>query len=318
MNKTILILGACGQIGTELTLALREKYGNDSIVATDIRQPEHSELLKGPFEVVDAGSASALRTVCEKHNIHTVYHLVAMLSATGEKFPMKAWDLNMQSLLHTLELAKEGVIKKLFWPSSIAVFGPTTPKRNTPQQTIMEPSTVYGISKLAGERWCEYYHAKYGVDVRSIRYPGLISWKNQPGGGTTDYAVEIYYKALEEGKYTSFLSAQRTLPMMYMEDAIRATIELTEAPKKQVKIRNSYNLAGISFDPLTIAASIQKKIPAFECDFTPDFREEIAASWPESIDDSAAQEDWGWSMEYDLDGMTAAMLTNLKTKLGLQ
>ena len=318
MNKTILILGACGQIGTELTLALREKYGNDSIVATDIRQPEHSELLKGPFEVVDAGNASALRTVCEKHNIHTVYHLVAMLSATGEKFPMKAWDLNMQSLLHTLELAKEGVIKKLFWPSSIAVFGPTTPKRNTPQQTIMEPSTVYGISKLAGERWCEYYHAKYGVDVRSIRYPGLISWKNQPGGGTTDYAVEIYYKALEEGKYTSFLSAQRTLPMMYMEDAIRATIELTEAPKKQVKIRNSYNLAGISFDPLTIAASIQKKIPAFECDFTPDFREEIAASWPESIDDSAAQEDWGWSMEYDLDGMTAAMLTNLKTKLGLQ
>ena len=318
MNKTILILGACGQIGTELTLALREKYGNDSIVATDIRQPEHSELLKGPFEVVDAGSASALRTVCEKHNIHTVYHLVAMLSATGEKFPMKAWDLNMQSLLHTLELAKEGVIKKLFWPSSIAVFGPTTPKRNTPQQTIMEPSTVYGISKLAGERWCEYYHAKYGVDVRSIRYPGLISWKSQPGGGTTDYAVEIYYKALEEGKYTSFLSAQRTLPMMYMDDAIRATIELTEAPKKQVKIRNSYNLAGISFDPLTIAASIQKKIPAFECDFTPDFREEIAASWPESIDDSAAQEDWGWSMEYDLDGMTEAMLTNLKTKLGLQ
>lgn len=317
MNKTILILGACGQIGTELTLALREKYGNDSIVATDIRQPEHSELLKGPFEVVDAGSASALRTVCEKHNIHTVYHLVAMLSATGEKFPMKAWDLNMQSLLHTLELAKDGVIKKLFWPSSIAVFGPTTPKRNTPQQTIMEPSTVYGISKLAGERWCEYYHAKYGVDVRSIRYPGLISWKSQPGGGTTDYAVEIYYKALEEGKYTSFLSAQRTLPMMYMDDAIRATIELTEAPKEQVKIRNSYNLAGISFDPLTIAASIQKKIPAFECDFTPDFREEIAASWPESIDDSAAQDHWDWSMEYDLDGMTEAMLTNLKTKLDL-
>lgn len=317
MNKTILILGACGQIGTELTLALREKYGNDSIVATDIRQPEHSELLKGPFEVVDAGSASALRTVCEKYNIHTVYHLVAMLSATGEKFPMKAWDLNMQSLLHTLELAKEGIIKKLFWPSSIAVFGPTTPKRNTPQQTIMEPSTVYGISKLAGERWCEYYHAKYGVDVRSIRYPGLISWKSQPGGGTTDYAVEIYYKALEEGKYTSFLSAHRTLPMMYMDDAIRATIELTEAPKEQVKIRSSYNLAGISFDPTTIAASIRKKIPAFECDFIPDFREEIAASWPESIDDSAAQDHWGWSMEYDLEGMTEAMLTNLKTKLDL-
>ena len=317
MNKTILILGACGQIGTELTLALRQKYGNDSVVASDIRQPEHSELLNGPFEVLDASSASALRSVCEKHKIHTVYHLVAMLSATGEKFPMKAWDLNMQSLLHVLELAREKVIQKLFWPSSIAVFGPTTPKQNTPQQTVMEPSTVYGISKLAGERWCEYYFNKYGVDVRSIRYPGLISWKSQPGGGTTDYAVEIYYKALEEGRYTSFLSAHRALPMMYMEDAIRATIELTEAPAEQVKVRNSYNLAGISFDPTTIAASIEKKISRFECYCVPDFREEIAASWPESIDDSAAQEDWGWSMEYDLDGMTDAMLRNLRTKLGL-
>lgn len=317
MNKTILILGACGQIGTELTLALRQKYGNDSVVASDIRQPEHSELLNGPFEVLDASSASALRSVCEKHKIHTVYHLVAMLSATGEKFPMKAWDLNMQSLLHVLELAREKVIQKLFWPSSIAVFGPTTPKQNTPQQTVMEPSTVYGISKLAGERWCEYYFNKYGVDVRSIRYPGLISWKSQPGGGTTDYAVEIYYKALEEGRYTSFLSAHRSLPMMYMEDAIRATIELTEAPAEQVKVRNSYNLAGISFDPTTIAASIEKKISGFECYCVPDFREEIAASWPESIDDSAAQEDWGWSMEYDLDGMTDAMLRNLRTKLGL-
>ena len=318
MNKTILILGACGQIGTELTLALRQKYGNDSVVASDIRQPEDSELLNGPFEVLDAGSASALRLVCEKHEIHTVYHLVAMLSATGEKFPMKAWDLNMQSLLHALELAREKVIQKLFWPSSIAVFGSTTPKQNTPQQTVMEPSTVYGISKLAGERWCEYYFNKYGVDVRSIRYPGLISWKSQPGGGTTDYAVEIYYKALEEGRYTSFLSAHRALPMMYMDDAIRATIELTEAPKEKVKIRSSYNLAGISFDPTTIAASIEKIIPGFECDCAPDFREEIAASWPESIDDSTAQEDWGWSMDYDLDGMTAAMLTNLKKKLGLQ
>ena len=277
MNKTILILGACGQIGTELTLALRQKYGNDSVVASDIRQPEHSELLNGPFEVLDASSASALRLVCEKHEIHTVYHLVAMLSATGEKFPMKAWDLNMQSLLHVLELAREKVIQKLFWPSSIAVFGPTTPKQNTPQQTVMEPSTVYGISKLAGERWCEYYFNKYGVDVRSIRYPGLISWKSQPGGGTTDYAVEIYYKALEEGRYTSFLSAHRALPMMYMDDAIRATIELTEAPKEKVKIRSSYNLAGISFDPTTIAASIEKKIPGFECDCAPDFREEICS-----------------------------------------
>ena len=317
MNKTILILGACGQIGTELTLALRQKYGNESVVASDIRRSDLAELQDGPFEILDASDADALRAVCEQYKIHTVYHLVAMLSATGEKFPMKAWDLNMQSLLHVLELAREGVIQKIFWPSSIAVFGPTTPKDHTPQQTIMEPSTVYGISKLAGERWCEYYFNKYGVDVRSIRYPGLISWKSQPCGGTTDYAVEIYYKALEEGRYTSFLSEHRALPMMYMDDAIRATIELTEAPAEQVKVRNSYNLAGISFDPVTIAASIAGHIEGFEMDCEPDFRENIAASWPASIDDSAAQADWNWTPEYDLEAMTAAMLGNLKVKLGL-
>ena len=315
MKKTTLILGACGQIGTELTLTLREKYGNDAVVATDIKESALAELKNGPFEILDASDAARLRAVCEKYNVGTVYHLVAMLSATGEKFPMKAWDLNMQSLLHALELAKEKVIDKIFWPSSIAVFGPTTPKKNTPQQTIMEPSTVYGISKLAGERWCEYYYNKYGVDVRSIRYPGLISWKSQPGGGTTDYAVEIYYKALEEGKYTSFLSEHRALPMMYMEDAIRATIELTEAPAGKVKVRSSYNLAGISFDPATIGASIQKVMPEFELDFAPDFREEIAASWPESIDDTAAQADWNWTPKYDLDTMTESMLSNLKAKL---
>ena len=317
MSGTILILGACGQIGTELTLALRDKYGTDQIVASDIRRSDLAELQDGPFEILDASDADALRAVCEQYNVHTVYHLVAMLSATGEKFPMKAWDLNMQSLLHVLELAREGVIQKIFWPSSIAVFGPTTPKEHTPQQTIMEPSTVYGISKLAGERWCEYYFNKYGVDVRSIRYPGLISWKSQPGGGTTDYAVEIYYKALEEGRYTSFLSEHRALPMMYMDDAIRATIELTEAPAEQVKVRNSYNLAGISFDPVTIAASIAGHIEGFEMDCVPDFRENIAASWPASIDDSAAQADWNWTLEYDLEAMTAAMLGNLKVKLGL-
>ena len=317
MNKTILILGACGQIGTELTLALRQKYGNESVVASDIRRSDLAELQDGPFEILDASDADALRAVCEQYKIHTIYHLVAMLSATGEKFPMKAWDLNMQSLLHVLELAREGVIQKIFWPSSIAVFGPTTPKDHTPQQTIMEPSTVYGISKLAGERWCEYYFNKYGVDVRSIRYPGLISWKSQPGGGTTDYAVEIYYKASEEGRYTSFLSEHRALPMMYMDDAIRATIELTEAPAELVKVRNSYNLAGISFDPVTIAASIAGHIEGFEMDCVPDFRENIAASWPASIDDSAAQADWNWTPEYDLEAMTAAMLGNLKVKLGL-
>lgn len=317
MSGTILILGACGQIGTELTLALRDKYGTDKIVASDIRRSDLAELQDGPFEILDASDADAIRAVCEQYKVHTVYHLVAMLSATGEKFPMKAWDLNMQSLLHVLELAREGVIQKIFWPSSIAVFGPTTPKEHTPQQTVMEPSTVYGISKLAGERWCEYYFNKYGVDVRSIRYPGLISWKSQPGGGTTDYAVEIYYKALEEGRYTSFLSEHRALPMMYMDDAIRATIELTEAPAEQVKVRNSYNLAGISFDPVTIAASIAGHIEGFEMDCVPDFRENIAASWPASIDDSAAQADWNWTPEYDLEAMTAAMLGNLKVKLGL-
>ena len=317
MSGTILILGACGQIGTELTLALRDKYGTDQIVASDIRRSDLAELQDGPFEILDASEADALRAVCEQYKVHTVYHLVAMLSATGEKFPMKAWDLNMQSLLHVLELAREGVIQKIFWPSSIAVFGPTTPKEHTPQQTVMEPSTVYGISKLAGERWCEYYFNKYSVDVRSIRYPGLISWKSQPGGGTTDYAVEIYYKALIEGRYTSFLSEHRALPMMYMDDAIRATIELTEAPAEQVKVRNSYNLAGISFDPVTIAASIAGHIEGFEMDCVPDFRENIAASWPASIDDSAAQADWNWQAEYDLEAMTAAMLGNLKVKLGL-
>ena len=315
MKRTTLVLGACGQIGSELTLALRAAFGEDAVVASDIKEPTLLELKNGPFEFLDASDGEGLRAICEKYHVGTVYHLVAMLSATGEKFPMKAWDLNMQSLLHTLELAKEKVIDKIFWPSSIAVFGPTTPKQNTPQQTIMEPSTVYGISKLAGERWCEYYFNKYGVDVRSIRYPGLISWKSQPGGGTTDYAVEIYYKALEEGKYTSFLSEHRALPMMYMEDAIRATIELTEAPADKVKIRSSYNLAGISFDPATIGASIQKVMPEFEMDFAPDFREEIAASWPESIDDTAAQADWNWTPKYDLDSMTEAMLSNLKAKL---
>lgn len=317
MTGTILIMGACGQIGTELTLALRKKYGTEAVVATDIRPSNVEAINDGPFEILDASDADRLRSLCGKYHVHTVYHLVAMLSATGEKFPMKAWDLNMVSLLNVLELAKEGLIQKIFWPSSIAVFGPTTPKVNTPQQTIAEPSTVYGISKLAGERWCEYYFNKYGVDVRSIRYPGLISWKSAPGGGTTDYAVEIYYKALEEGKYTSFLSEHRALPMMYMDDAIRATIQLMDAPAENIKVRSSYNLAGISFDPVTIAASIQKQLPEFTMDCAPDFREEIAASWPESIDDSAAQSDWNWTPEYDLDSMTEAMLHHLKIKLKL-
>ncbi|MEC8457876.1 MAG: NAD-dependent epimerase/dehydratase family protein [Bacteroidota bacterium] len=317
MKRTTLVLGACGQIGTELTLNLREKYGKDAVLATDIKEPSLIELKEGPFEILDVSDTNSLREICEKHNVDTVYHLVAMLSAKGEKFPMKAWDLNMKSLLNLLELAKGKVIEKIFWPSSIAVFGPTTPKQNTPQQTVMEPSTVYGISKLAGERWCEYYFNKYNIDVRSIRYPGLISWKSQPGGGTTDYAVEIYYKALEEGKYTSYLSKYRTLPMMYMEDAVRATIELTNAPSENLKIRSSYNLAGMSFNPSNIGASIKNILPEFKLNFNPDYREEIAASWPESIDDSAARLDWGWTPKYDLETMTEAMLKNLRTKLQL-
>ncbi len=317
MKRTTLVLGACGQIGTELTLNLREKYGKDTVLATDIMEPSLIELKEGPFEILDVSDTNSLREICEKYNVNTVYHLVAMLSAKGEKFPMEAWDLNMRSLLNLLELAKGKVIEKIFWPSSIAVFGPTTPKQNTPQQTVMEPSTVYGISKLAGERWCEYYFNKYNIDVRSIRYPGLISWKSQPGGGTTDYAVEIYYKALEEGKYTSYISKYRTLPMMYIEDAVRATIELTNAPSENLKIRSSYNLAGMSFDPSTIGASIKNILPEFKLNFNPDYREEIAASWPESIDDSAARLDWGWTPKYDLKTMTEVMLKNLRTKLQL-
>src|SRR6056300_419786 len=311
MNKTILILGACGQIGTELTLALRQKYGNDHVVASDIRQPEHSELLNGPFEVLDASSASALRSVCEKHEIHTVYHLVAMLSATGEKFPMKAWDLNMQSLLHVLELAREKVIQKLFWPSSIAVFGPTTPKQNTPQQTVMEPSTVYGISKLAGERWCEYYFNKYGVDVRSLRYPGLISWKSQPGGGTTDYAVEIYYKAIENGSYESFLAPQTTLPMMYMEDAIRATLSIMDFESTSLKKGIAYNISAMSFNPQELGQEIVKQLPGFTLSYAPDFRQAIADSWPDSISDLEAQNDWHWMPHFNMEKMVQDMLQHL-------
>nr|5Z75_A Chain A, Artificial L-threonine 3-dehydrogenase [synthetic construct]5Z75_B Chain B, Artificial L-threonine 3-dehydrogenase [synthetic construct]5Z75_C Chain C, Artificial L-threonine 3-dehydrogenase [synthetic construct]5Z75_D Chain D, Artificial L-threonine 3-dehydrogenase [synthetic construct] len=304
----ILVIGACGQIGTELTVALREIYGNENVVASDIREPNEES---GPFEKLDVMDKERLEEIVEKHKITQVYHLAAILSATGEKNPLFAWDLNMNSLLNVLELAREGKIDKIFWPSSIAVFGPTTPKENTPQHTVMDPSTVYGISKLAGERWCEYYHEKYGVDVRSIRYPGLISWKTPPGGGTTDYAVDIFHKALEDGKYTCFLSEDTALPMMYMDDAIRATIELMEAPAENIKIRSSYNLAGMSFTPEEIAEEIKKHIPDFEISYEPDFRQAIADSWPASIDDSVARKDWGWKPEYDLDKMTEDMLKNL-------
>jgi len=314
MSKRILIIGACGQIGTELTLKLREINGNDAVIASDIREGNKELMNSGPFEVVNAMDYDSILKIIDNFEITDVYLMAAMLSATGEKFPTKAWELNMTSLFNVLNLAKEGKIKKLFWPSSIAVFGPTTPKENTPQETIMEPSTVYGISKQAGERWCEYYFNKFGVDVRSIRYPGIISWKTDPGGGTTDYAVEIYHNALLIGKYSSFLKKDTKLPMMYMEDAIEATIKIMEAVPENIKIRSSYNLAAMSFTPEEIANEIKKNVPEFEISYHSDFRQNIADSWPKSIDDSRARQDWGWEHKFDITEMTKSMLNNLHSK----
>ena len=312
MASKILIIGACGQIGTELTLALREKVGKDNVIASDIREGNEELMNSGPFEVADATNFSQIEDLVIQYDIDEVYLMAAMLSATAEKFPMKGWDLNMSSLFHVLNLAKEGKIKKVFWPSSIAVFGPSTPKHNTPQTTIMEPTTVYGISKQSGERWCEYYFRKFGVDVRSIRYPGLISYKTLPGGGTTDYAVEIYHEALKNGKYTSFLKEDTELPMMFMNDAIRATISLMEAPSEKVKVRSSYNLSALNFTPATLADAIKEHLPEFEISYAPDFRQAIADSWPSSIDDSEARKDWGWEHEFDLEKMTSEMLEGIK------
>ncbi|MGL4583738.1 MAG: NAD-dependent epimerase/dehydratase family protein [Flavobacterium sp.] len=315
MGTKILIIGACGQIGSELTLKLREVYGSDNVIASDIREGNEALMSSGPFETVNAMEFDAVAAVIEKHQVEEVYLMAALLSATAEKNPAFAWDLNMNSLFHVLNLAKEGKIKKVFWPSSIAVFGPTTPRNNTPQYTVMEPSTVYGISKQTGERWCEYYHNKFGVDVRSIRYPGLISWTTPPGGGTTDYAVDIFYKAIEDKHYDCFLSDETGLPMMYMEDALNATVGIMQAKKEDVKIRSSYNLGGISFTPKEIAAEITKHIPDFTIEYNPDFRQAIADSWPASIDDTSAQQDWGWKHKYDLTSMTEVMLENLTREL---
>ncbi|MGL2992844.1 L-threonine 3-dehydrogenase [Flavobacterium sp. TSSA_36] len=312
MNPKILIIGACGQIGTELTQKLRKIYGTENVIASDIRKLNVDVVNSGPFEVINALDFNQIEHLVEVHQITDVYLMAALLSATAEKNPAFAWDLNMNSLFHVLNLAKAGKIKKIFWPSSIAVFGPTTPKENTPQYTIMEPSTVYGISKQSGERWCEYYHNLFGVDVRSIRYPGLISWSSPPGGGTTDYAVDIYHKALENQSYECFLSAETKMPMMYMDDAIAATIQIMQAPAEQIKIRSSYNLAAMSFTPTEIAAEIQKHIPDFTISYAPDFRQKIADSWPASIDDSRAREDWGWNHHFALDNMTIDMLEHLK------
>ena len=307
----ILIIGACGQIGTELTAKLRAEYGNDNVIASDIRKLNNDIVNNGIFEVVNALDYNQIEHLIEKYHITDVYLMAALLSATAEKNPAFAWDLNMNSLFHVLNLAKAKKIKKIFWPSSIAVFGPTTPRENTPQYTIMEPSTVYGISKQTGERWCEYYNHQYGVDVRSIRYPGLISWSTEPGGGTTDYAVDIYHKAITDGKFTSFLSENTELPMMYMDDAIKATIQIMQADADKVKIRSSYNLAGMSFNPKEIAEEIKKHYPDFTIDYAPDFRQKIADSWPASIDDEQARNDWNWKNDYNLEIMTVEMFDKL-------
>lgn len=315
MPAKILIIGASGQIGTELSLKLREIHGNDAIIASDIREGSEELMASGPFEIANAMDYEQIAGLVEKHQIQEVYLMAAMLSATGEKAPMKAWALNMDSLFHVLNLAKDEKIKKVFWPSSIAVFGPSTPKENTPQTTVMEPTTVYGISKQTGERWCSYYHRKYGVDVRSIRYPGIISYKTLPGGGTTDYAVEIFHEAIKQGEYTSFLNASTSLPMMFMEDAIKATVAIMNAPSEALKIRSSYNLAAMSFTPAILAEEIKKHIPAFKISYDPDFRQDIADSWPSKIDDRAAREDWGWSNDFDIAALTEAMLSGVKTQL---
>jgi len=315
-KEKILVIGASGQIGVELTLALRKIYGGANVVASDLR--EENELLKGsgPYVSLDVMNKEMLHVQIIRQNITQIYLLAAILSATGEKNPPLAWHLNMQSLLNVLDIAKEEKLTKVYWPSSIAVFGPTSPKINCPQHTIIEPTTVYGISKYAGEFWCNYFYQRYGVDVRSMRYPGLISYKSSPGGGTTDYAVEIFHAAKEKQQYTSFLRQDTHLPMMYMPDAIRATIELMEAPAEKIKVRTSYNLSGMSFSPAEIGEEIRKHVPAFQLDFKPDYRQQIADSWPKSIDDSKANEDWGWKPEFDLAKMTEDMLMNLDVNAG--
>ncbi|MEJ8801265.1 NAD-dependent epimerase/dehydratase family protein [Pontibacter sp. H249] len=312
-TDTVLVIGACGQLGSELTLELRNMYGGANVVAADIAAPKQADLRdSGPFEKIDVLNVKAMGELASKYKFKQIYHLAAVLSATGEKNPKFAWQLNMDGLFNVLDLALEQKVEKVYWPSSIAVFGPNTPRQNTPQHTIMDPNTVYGISKQAGERWCEYYFEKYGLDVRSLRYPGLIGYKALPGGGTTDYAVDIYHKALEDAKFECFLSEDTYLPMMYMPDALKATLDLMHAPAKQVKVRSSYNLSAMSFSPKDITASIQKHIPEFEITYKPDARQQIADSWPQSIDDSTAQQDWGWKPAFDLDAMTEDMLLNLK------
>ena len=314
LQENILVIGSSGQIGSELVLELRKIYGNSSVIASDIIPSSDEIISSGPFEILDVTDSKKLLEVVKKHDISQVYLLAAILSANAEEKVNLAWSLNMSSLFNVLNLAKEGVIRKIFWPSSIAVFGPNTDKINTPQFAITEPNTVYGISKLAGERWCEYYFNKFNVDVVSLRYPGLIGWKSLPGGGTTDYAVEIFHEAIKNKKYNCFLKKDSTLPMMYMSDAINATLNIMTTEAKNVKIRSSYNIAGVSFSPKEISDEIQRNISEFSITYTPDFRQKIADSWPNSIDDSYAKKDWKWKAEFDLPKITSDMLKNLTSK----
>ena len=311
MTETILVIGSNGQIGSELVEALREDYGDKRVIASDIKEADAETKSRGPFVQMDALDSKQVHEVIKKNKVTQVYMLAALLSATAEQKVKLAWKLNMEGLINLLDIAKEEKLK-LFWPSSIAVFGPTTPRRNTPQHTTMEPTTVYGISKLAGERWCEYYFTKYGVDVRSLRYPGLISWKTLPGGGTTDYAIDIFHEAVKNKSYECFLEEDTMLPMMYMEDALRATISLMDTDPSTVKVRSSYNVAAMSFSPKMLAEEIQKHIPDFKCTYKPDVRQQYADSWPQRIDDSEARADWGWSHEYDLAQMTEDMLSHIQ------
>lgn len=314
MQKS-LVIGAGGQIGSELVLALAKRNGKQSVIASDVKEECPKALKEISYVKLDVLDREGLKTFVQKEGVTEIYLLAALLSATAESNPKFAWELNMEGLFNVLDLAKDKMIKKIFWPSSIAVFGPTTPKQNTPQKTIMEPTTVYGISKQAGEQWCQYYHQKHGVDVRSIRYPGLISYTSLPGGGTTDYAVDIFYHAKKTGKYTSFLSKDTALPMMFMDDAIKATIQLMEASEEKVKVRNSYNLAGISFTPEELANCIKNEVKEFEIEYKPDFRQAIADSWPDSINDADAQADWGWEPTYNLEKLVIVMLKNIDISL---
>ncbi|MDX1651431.1 MAG: NAD-dependent epimerase/dehydratase family protein [Brumimicrobium sp.] len=313
--KKILVIGAAGQIGTELVLGMEQKFGKDAVIASDVKEDCPKALKESNYRSLNVLDKKGLEQLVRSEQVTEIYLLAALLSATAEKNPAFAWELNMDGLFNVLNLAKEGIIKKIFWPSSIAVFGPTTPRVNTPQHTIMEPTTIYGISKQAGEQWCAYYHRKYGVDVRSIRYPGLISYTSLPGGGTTDYAVDIFYHAKEYNRYTCFLKKDTALPMMFMEDAIRATLNLMEAPEEDIKIRTSYNLSGISFTPEELAEEIKKRLPDFGIEYAPDFRQAIADSWPQSIDDQCARDDWEWSPSYDLNKTVDVMLKKVDPKL---